>query len=527
MSDLKLLWTDVGGTPFKGSKGIIRDWGDEMRKKGWTVETDPSKWEECDLIFYSSDAQLHEVPAPLGKKPTILYFWGWEPGKLLDREFQKIAGVQLGMMAQCDRILTPSPIVMDQIACFGLPSYVCLPGVNSSLLDWGLGEVVPKNSNRIMFLSRLVPHKQLEALIQAVSIIRPMPELLVVGPGDTKPYQGLADQLQVPVIFKELDETYKVDALRESAILVHPSSYEGFGLPPLEALYCKTPVIAFDIPQMRWLLQEDAYYFSTVDDLANSIIYILSHPDEAQLKADRGSERIGKSLTLEHACERLWGHIGETIKLHLSRELRDKPGEWGRIYDDEHRRNWTFGASGFDPTWERHWRAQAYLEELKNCKAEKVLDIGCGPVYPTILARAGYTVTAVDISGECIRQVMNIAKKWEVDGKVFARTMDANALEYSDNSFDAVIQGEIWEHVPDVGKIISEGLRVLKPGGSLIASTPIGTHHYDLMHLRVFNDQSIKELLDYFNGVAEISTLEKIAEEGTDPSCYFVVLKKL
>jgi len=77
-----------------------------------------------------------------------------------------------------------------------------------------------------------------------------------------------------------------------------------------------------------------------------------------------------------------------------------------------------------------------------------------------------------------------------------------------------------------VSKVISEGLRVLKPGGYLIATTPIGEHHYDPMHIRVFNDDSIEELVSKFGSRANCKKLEKIAEQGADPSCYLVILEK-
>jgi len=527
MGNLRILWTDIGGVQWKG-KGIIEAWREEMSRKGWDIETDPTKWRECDLVFYGSDSQLEDSKEALGNKPTILYFWGWMPARLLDHNFQAIVVEQLKMMAKCTRILVPSLGTMDQVADFGLPSYLCLPGVDSKLLDWGCDHP-RKRKQQVMFLSRLVPHKHLDALITAMSLIKPCPDLLVAGPGDKAPYIEMARELGVPASFEDLDDQEKVNQLRASAVLVHPSSYEGFGLPPLEALYCGTPVIAFDIPQMRWLLQEDAYYFSSVDGLAQTIGHVLDHPEEAQAKADHGSKRTRDTLTLGRACDRLQPHIHRVIKEHLAMELRTKPEDWARIYDDEHRRNWALSIKGFDPTWERHWRAQAFINALKECGAKHILDLGCGAVYPTIFARAGFEVTALDVSPEAISQVDKIAGKWGVRGLVHPVVGDAQKLVYRDSCWDAVIQGELWEHVQDVGKLVSEGLRVLKPGGYLIATTPVGEHHYDPMHLRVFDDSSIRDLIDPFlvAGKAKLKKITKIAEQGTDPSVYLVILEKL
>ncbi|GAI97307.1 unnamed protein product, partial [marine sediment metagenome] len=167
------------------------------------------------------------------------------------------------------------------------------------------------------------------------------------------------------------------------------------------------------------------------------------------------------------------------------------------------------------------------IDLLRECKAEHILDVGCGAVYPTIFARAGFNVTAVDISEECLDQVITIARKWNVSNKIFTLQQDAVDLEdCATEGFDAVVQAELWEHVLDVEKVISEGLRVLKPGGYLITSTPIGTHHYDPFHIRSFDDESIQALVNRFSDKVNLKRLEKIAEDDLEPSCYLVVLEK-
>ena len=527
---LKLLWLEPK-VLFNG-KGIATAWGEEMEKKSWLIERDETKWEDCDLIFFSSDSQLR--PELIGKKPTILFFWGWPPMRLLNKRYHEAFTIAIRLMAQCDRILAPSICVMEQLADFGLPSQLCVPGVDAATLD----SVVetPSKKPQIIFISRLEPYKNLDALMYAVSVLRPMIDLVVFGPGDTSPYVEQVKKLNLSVTFAEPDDREKVMEIKRSRVLVHPSMYEGFGLPPLEALYLGTPVIALDTPHMRWILKDDAYYAETADGIAQAIGHIFNDPEEVKERTLLGQQRVKGSLTLSYACDRLWVHIHQTIKDFLAKELRRSPQEWAKIYDFEHKRNWAYGnpqspewAAGpmrFDPTWERHWRAQAFTDALKECKAKIILDVGSGAVYPTIFARAGFHVTALDISQEAIRQVKEIAQKWGVLDKIEVKVGDAVALPWEDGCFDAVVQGEIWEHIPDVEKAISEGLRVLKPGGYLVASTPIGSSHYDPMHLRAFDDNSISALVKNFEGVAKIKRLDKIAESEGEPSCYFIVMEK-
>ncbi|WP_319419968.1 class I SAM-dependent methyltransferase [Pleurocapsa sp. FMAR1] len=49
---------------------------------------------------------------------------------------------------------------------------------------------------------------------------------------------------------------------------------------------------------------------------------------------------------------------------------------------------------------------------------------------------------------------------------------DATALPFDDRSFDAVTMFDVLEHIPDDKKAICEALRILKPGGFLLVSTP-------------------------------------------------------
>ncbi len=518
---LKILWLEPN-VLFKG-KGVITVWGEVMELKGWEIIRDASRWEECDLIFFGSESQLK--PELIGKKPTICYFWGWPPERFLLADFRKVAEQRLDMVARCTRVLVPTPTVAEQVAQFGIECQPCLPGIDIKLVD-----SVPEQVRdpRVVFISRLVDHKNLQVLINAMSLIRPKIGLLVLGPGDRSPYQDLAKKLEVDISFDEPDDAGKIMALKKSAMLVHPSRYEGFGMPPLEALACHTPVIALDTPLMRWLLEENAYYFQTEEDLAEKIVYVFNNIDEAMQKARGGEAKVRYNVTLDHACDRLWAHIHQTIKSHLGVRIRTEPEKTAEIYDIEHRRNWEYAANRFDPTWARHWRAQYFIKLLRECKAQNIIDIGSGAVYPTIFAKEGFNITALDISKEALSQVREIANKWNVSDKVVTVQGDANFLPYKDNVFDAALQAEIWEHVKEPRKMISEGLRVIKPGGYLIASTPVAHEHYDPMHIGPiaggWDSPTLSELLEPWK--SQIKLMAGIAEGGDRPSCFLIVLEK-
>lgn len=51
-------------------------------------------------------------------------------------------------------------------------------------------------------------------------------------------------------------------------------------------------------------------------------------------------------------------------------------------------------------------------------------------------------------------------------------TGDATDLPFGDESFDAVTMFDVLEHIPDDRRAVREALRVLKPGGAILVSTP-------------------------------------------------------
>jgi SAM-dependent methyltransferase len=61
------------------------------------------------------------------------------------------------------------------------------------------------------------------------------------------------------------------------------------------------------------------------------------------------------------------------------------------------------------------------------------------------------------------------------------KEIDAQAIPFEDESFDAVIANHMLYHVPDRTKAIAEIKRVLKPGGHFIATTVGENHMHEIM----------------------------------------------
>ena len=101
----------------------------------------------------------------------------------------------------------------------------------------------------------------------------------------------------------------------------------------------------------------------------------------------------------------------------------------------------------------------------------RILDIGTGPgFFPMILAEAGYHVTAVDYTPGMLEKAKENARKFigEKSQNIEFQRMDAQALEFADESFDVVISRNLTWNLPHPEAAYKEWLRVLKKGGKLL-----------------------------------------------------------
>lgn len=112
-------------------------------------------------------------------------------------------------------------------------------------------------------------------------------------------------------------------------------------------------------------------------------------------------------------------------------------------------------------------RALLILKHLGNkALGKSCLEVGCGTgkISEAIVNMVG-TLTVSDISEKLAREVgQKLKVSW--------MQQDACALSIPDNSFDVVISSECIEHAPDPEKALREMVRVLKPGGLIVVTTP-------------------------------------------------------
>lgn len=122
--------------------------------------------------------------------------------------------------------------------------------------------------------------------------------------------------------------------------------------------------------------------------------------------------------------------------------------------------------------YEQELRAQSVLGLLTVKQGERVLDIGCGNARDiSRIVECGGQVIGVDISPGMVMAARQELERMGVSG-ITLQVGDATSLDFPDASFDKVLCSEVIEHIPDAAQALREMRRVLRPGGSLVLSTP-------------------------------------------------------
>jgi glycosyltransferase involved in cell wall biosynthesis len=101
----------------------------------------------------------------------------------------------------------------------------------------------------ILFVGTIEPRKNLETLLEAWAMMRDRPDLVVVGAWGWR-YESIRERISRmgPRLhhIEGLDPGDLPAVYNLARALAHPAWYEGFGLPPLEAMACGTPVLVSD-----------------------------------------------------------------------------------------------------------------------------------------------------------------------------------------------------------------------------------------------------------------------------------------
>jgi glycosyltransferase involved in cell wall biosynthesis len=175
----------------------------------------------------------------------------------------------------------------------------------------------------ILYAGNIKPHKNVDRLIEAYSILRrrgfEQVKLLIIGDQISK-YPNLRRlvhrfQLHQHVRFFGFVPDATLGALyRMASAFVFPSLYEGFGLPPLEAMASGVPVITSNVSSLPEVVGDAALLIDPLDAgaIAEAIARVLSDDALSAELVRRGHERV-RAFSWERSVARIREVYGELV----------------------------------------------------------------------------------------------------------------------------------------------------------------------------------------------------------------------
>ena len=188
----------------------------------------------------------------------------------------------------------------------------------------------PGNARRsaepsIAVVTRLVPHKQLHHLVEAVpNLLAKWPDLRVHIAGSGPASEALAARVGQLGLEKVVDlpgrvsEEAKNRLLSEAWLTVAPSMAEGWGLTVMEASAVGTPAVAYDVPGLRdsvrhgvtgWLVQPGETLAAAVSDAITEL-------------SDAERQRAVEAQAMRWAANFSWDSSAERLASILVTEMR-------------------------------------------------------------------------------------------------------------------------------------------------------------------------------------------------------------
>ncbi len=213
---------------------------------------------------------------------------------------------------------------------YGLNSYVSYLGIDTNIFK---RENLPVEDH-VLSVGTITPTKGYDFLIESLSLVKPelRPKLIIAANHSIPEWKNyvveLARQLDVNLeIMDMVDDEKLVELYNTSKLVLYAPYLEPFGLVPIEAMGCGTPVIGVKEGGVRETVLENQTGILVERDpqkFADAITQTLNNQTKLYDMGRNGMKEVERFWTLEHAGERIEKHLENAIKTH---EPNQNPGE--------------------------------------------------------------------------------------------------------------------------------------------------------------------------------------------------------
>jgi glycosyltransferase involved in cell wall biosynthesis len=186
----------------------------------------------------------------------------------------------------------------------------------------------------VLYAGNIKPHKNLARVVAAFGLLKQRPghddvKLLIIG-DEINRYASLRRNVEAAGVRQDVRffgfvPSKTLAALyRLASVFVFPSLYEGFGLPPLEAMACGTPVVTSRISSLPEVVGDAALLVDpySTEDIAHGLERVLGDEGLRTELSARGRERV-KQFSWARSVEAI--HSGYMKVLGLPVPIKAAP----------------------------------------------------------------------------------------------------------------------------------------------------------------------------------------------------------
>ena len=295
----------------------------------------------CDVIYTLSPSftgLVSLIVARLLRKPVMLRFVGdaaWETASNTrqtnknledflrlpegDRNVKLLLAVQKFVLNRMNKVIVPSRFLEEILIEYYKVGHEKIKVIYNSI-DLEDYQKIPfrqfQRSTKltVVTVGRLARHKRIDKIIEAISVIRVKysdVELLIIGEGPEKEnLEELTRELGVESNVKfcgSVDYSKVLDLIQSADIFVLNSIYEGMPHVVIEAMACRTPIIATNIRGTDEVVTDGETGLSVSPDngeeLKDKIILLLKDEDMKNKLVENAYKYVGGKFTWEKNLE--------------------------------------------------------------------------------------------------------------------------------------------------------------------------------------------------------------------------------
>ena len=277
----------------------------------------PLKIPDCDL-YLSTHYNIPLFPVNAKKRIVIIYDANhlafYNQLSMVQKLYTKLMMNRAVKMS--DTIITISEFSKSErlkyLSVDPLKIKVVHFGIDPEMINLELKKEIPQflsiPEKFFLFVGNVKPHKNLITLLRAFEICLQSGKnfkLVIVGKkegfitGDKQVFEFVEGNklLNEHIFFTgHIENCELYNYYRKAAVFIFPSLYEGFGIPPLEAMICGCPVIASNLTAIPEICGDAVFYIKALDpaDIAEKINILIDDKSLRDELVRKGNLQVSK-----------------------------------------------------------------------------------------------------------------------------------------------------------------------------------------------------------------------------------------